>query len=753
MFSSRFKIIVFLLVFTVGKAKTFAFFKNTKQAIVAENNLLHQEETVEKVQNILEISKWYYNHYNDSKIAAQKSLSFAYQAYTLSKKIDDSKGNADSALKLAIILQQAKAYAKAKVFAKEAVNGYTKLKLYNELGESWVMYWSANCLTGAEYRDRIPFLEKAADAFSKSGNNERMADCYKEIGDLYQLLGESSSAINSLKISLGLYNKLKHDRRFYDKIYGVYDLLGISYLHMGDHKTAIEYGLIAARIGEKIDNISLYLCTIYNRLGMAYFEFQDNTNAKKYYLKSIGLAEWHHNMDAIREVTYNYTNVLLKQNKTSSALQFLNSMKAKHPDFLQSPSTLLESQYMEIYMRTNQFNKAAAFVQPLKEKIKVVKDYSDIMIAFHKMVMLSIKVKDYEKAIDYSHSYDSMAKKLNTNKYYAFSSFLKYSIDSAQGISASAMNNYREYVKFSKNLYNERKARQINQMTILYETEKKNKNIIQLKNNSIIQKNKLRHAKALNNLMIISTLSLLIIAALLFRVYRLKKRTNKILSEQQEEINKKNLTLQNLLVEKEWLLKEIHHRVKNNLHMVVGLLASQSEFLKNEEAVQAINNSQNRIQTMSLLHQKLYQSESLSLISMPSYIFELTEYLKDSFGISKSIRFVLDIDNFDLPLSHSIPIGLIFNEAITNSIKYAFPNNAEGKIEISLKADDNEQITLVIHDNGIGLPPDFDPNNNPSLGIQLMKGLSEDIKGEFEITNDNGTKVSLVFLVNETMYD
>lgn len=287
-------------------------------------------------------------------------------------------------------------------------------------------------------------------------------------------------------------------------------------------------------------------------------------------------------------------------------------------------------------------------------------------------------------------------------------------------------------------------------LNVLYETEKKNKDIIILKNKALLQQNELKAATFLRNSMITFLILLLIILGLLYKRFKFKKKTNRLLEVQQEEINQKNITLQSMLVEKEWLLREIHHRVKNNLHMVVGLLASQVEFLKNEEAVQAINSSQNRIHAMSLIHQKLYQSENLSIIDMPSYIFELTEYLKDSFEIRKSIRFVLDIDSFNLPLSHSIPIGLIFNEAVTNAIKYAFPDHKNGVINISLKTNDNKNYVLIIQDNGIGLPDDFDPYNSPSLGIKLMNGLSDDIKGKFQISSENGTKITLEFTINES---
>jgi two-component sensor histidine kinase len=288
-------------------------------------------------------------------------------------------------------------------------------------------------------------------------------------------------------------------------------------------------------------------------------------------------------------------------------------------------------------------------------------------------------------------------------------------------------------------------------LNILYETEKKNKDIIILRNQTLLQQNELKNATFIRNSMITFLALLLIILGLLYKSFKFKKKTNRALEGKQEEINQKNATLRNMLIEKEWLLREIHHRVKNNLHMVVGLLASQTEFLKNEEALQAINSSQNRIHSMSLIHQKLYQSENLSIINMPSYIFELSEYLRDSFHMGKSVRFVLDIDNFDLPLSHSIPIGLIFNEAVTNSIKYAFKDTIHGIINISLKAGDNNNFTLKIRDNGSGLPIDFDPVHNASLGLKLMRGLAEDIQAEFEINSKNGTLVVLKFTLTESV--
>ena len=127
-----------------------------------------------------------------------------------------------------------------------------------------------------------------------------------------------------------------------------------------------------------------------------------------------------------------------------------------------------------------------------------------------------------------------------------------------------------------------------------------------------------------------------------------------------------------LLKDKEWLIKEVHHRVKNNLQMVISLLNSQSIYLNDEAAVVAIQESQRRMHAMSLIHQKLYQSENVGVIDMRAYINEFISYLKDIFETGSSIRFEQDVDPIKLDVGQAVPVGLILNEVITNSIKYAF---------------------------------------------------------------------------------
>jgi two-component sensor histidine kinase len=251
-----------------------------------------------------------------------------------------------------------------------------------------------------------------------------------------------------------------------------------------------------------------------------------------------------------------------------------------------------------------------------------------------------------------------------------------------------------------------------------------------------LQQNKLQQANLMRNVTIGGILALFIIVFLLFRQYRHKQQSNILISQ-------KNEVLQHLLNEKEWLLKEVHHRVKNNLHTVICLLESQAAYLEND-ALKAIENSQHRIYAMSLIHQKLYQSDDVKTIDMSIYLPEFVQYLNDGFGTQRQIRFQLAIEPLMLGLSQAIPIALIINESVTNSIKYAFPENRNGIIEINMHQIKG-RIRLVIADNGIGINPEIANNPTDSLGLKLINGLSEDINATINFVNDNGTRITIMF--------
>jgi two-component sensor histidine kinase len=350
---------------------------------------------------------------------------------------------------------------------------------------------------------------------------------------------------------------------------------------------------------------------------------------------------------------------------------------------------------------------------------------------------------------------------------------MRFKVDSARGNYRDAIWHYQQYKALQDSMFDETKSRQIAQLSIEYETAKKEQDIRIKESDIALLKEQNKAQQNQRNALIVGTGLLAAVLGLGFNRYRLKQRVNRQLQRQQQilemqdqQIRQKNKNLSDLIgekdslllqkdsllgekdqliTEKEWLLKEIHHRVKNNFHIVASLLEIQSSYLHNKEALSAIRESQHRIHSMSIIHQKLYQSDTLSTIQMSAYIYELVEYLSDSYAIRDNIRFSLDIQSIELDHASAITLGLILNEIITNAIKYAFAKTGNGAISITLRHMSNSQILLSVQDNGPGLPADFNNRIGASMGMELLQGLTDDIGGTLDIESNNGTLVKIIF--------
>jgi PAS domain S-box-containing protein len=200
------------------------------------------------------------------------------------------------------------------------------------------------------------------------------------------------------------------------------------------------------------------------------------------------------------------------------------------------------------------------------------------------------------------------------------------------------------------------------------------------------------------------------------------------------------------LKEKEILLKEVHHRVKNNLLVVSSLLDWQADYITDPAAIKIFEQSQHRIQSMALIHEKLYQSKNLGEIDLSEYLENLAKQLEYSFNSDdKRITINFDLQPIFLNIETATPCGLIVNELIANVFEHAFPNYKTGEIWLRLKQDETKQVTITIEDNGIGFPPDFDFYHTESLGLQLVCLLTKQLQGKITASCDHGTKLTLIF--------
>lgn len=211
-------------------------------------------------------------------------------------------------------------------------------------------------------------------------------------------------------------------------------------------------------------------------------------------------------------------------------------------------------------------------------------------------------------------------------------------------------------------------------------------------------------------------------------------------------IKKAEENLLKLLNEKELLLKEVHHRVKNNMQIISSMLKLQIRHTQNREAIDIIKNSHMRVRSMSLIHEKLYYTSDFEAVNFGDYLRSLIEYIFTSYQVNRNrIKYKTNLSDVDLNINQAIPCGLIMNELVTNCIKHAFPNQDKGEIDLTLVKTSDNKIRILLDDNGIGFPETVNLEDPATLGLQLVNALIAQLKASFKLTVDEGTKIEIEF--------
>lgn len=207
-----------------------------------------------------------------------------------------------------------------------------------------------------------------------------------------------------------------------------------------------------------------------------------------------------------------------------------------------------------------------------------------------------------------------------------------------------------------------------------------------------------------------------------------------------------NKQLKKSLKEKEILLSEVHHRVKNNMQIISSLLKMQAYNITNEEAINCLQDSRNRVKSMSLIHDRIYKSKDFASVEIERYIRDIASYFYRSYSIDPN-RVVLRIEakGIDLNLNTAIPCGLIINELLSNSLKYAFPDQRKGIINITIVDKKKDKYLMSFSDNGIGLPANYESLEAKHLGLKIVNDLTAQLHGELTIKNINGATFEILF--------
>ncbi|GGG57222.1 hypothetical protein GCM10010976_30080 [Bizionia arctica] len=611
-----------------------------------------------------------------------------YQIDSLSHLLQNEK---DSPIKLELLeelvtVQSQSDFEKAIVFARQGVLLSDKTNNTKWQPKFYEMQGRihANLL---ELDSASFYFNKALVGYKTIEDQRGQATTYFKIGWVHKRRGEIEQALKTDLEALKLMEALD------DKagIAGAYSRVSEDLNKQGRHNEALDYALKTIDISKKhqLDTELAYAYTSAGDSYMAMGNFQESYN---YFEKALRLAE---------TINFSVFDIINFSNNRANALKRMGNYQDAKKEY---DSTLLKAQEVNyenaIYVITANLGEVNLLLENYEEALKYQletvalqeanKDVSNLTENYDHVSTIYEKLGNFPKALEYQKK-------------------------------ARVMRDSTATIESDKVMSN---------LLTKYETVKKEATI-KTQEATISQQQKTQTLyiaiAALLTLSLIGMLSSM-------RNIRSKRKKLQVLNLELETKNKQN----------ELLMKEIHHRVKNNLELVKSLISLQSAQLEDSATKDAMIASQNRVQSMGIIHQKLYQGENLGSIEMKDYFVNLSEGILDTFNSEDQVKIECAMDNLELDVDTAVPIGLIVNELLTNALKYAFPDNKKGNIQISLLKDRPNILTLKVVDNGIGKTDGMAPKGT-GFGSQLISLLTQQLNGEMQEENTNGTSVLFHF--------
>jgi len=518
-----------------------------------------------------------------------------------------------------------------------------------------IAWFYQNTLNHLEPENKLNFLTNFLSGCRTINDGPGEVWIRKEIADIHYQQGKIKEAKGEL-LELLAFQKAGG----YPSICFTYDLLAGVYYSTFDFTNALYYALETIKsVSSKFD--STYLPEFYSRISGIH-NYQSNEEQAHYWnMKAVEYQLLTGEKYTLYSVSKSAVKYFVRFNKAKEALKLVSDVQKKVP-----PKYIDEKQNLVLML--------GLCYQALRNNVLAEK-YFEEAVRLYEISNDSIGSSTLEEVVSFYLATGQYAKTLLHLKtmlktpptsgrrpaWELYRTGIMYQVEQGRGNYESAFKYLLENRKLSDSIFTVTKNKQVSELRIAYETDQKDdsiklkdKDIALLRQQNELQQANLRQASLIKDVTIAGIILAIIIIGLIYRQYKLKQKSNVIISD-------KNKMLEHLVTEKDWLVKEIHHRVKNNLHTVMGLLGTQAGYLEHEEAINAISNSQHRIQAMSLIHQRLYQSNNLSAINMKEYIHELVDSLNDSFNNNNHVWFNLEIDPIQLNLAHCIPLGLILN--------------------------------------------------------------------------------------------
>jgi two-component sensor histidine kinase len=568
----------------------------------------------------------------------------------------------------------------------------------------------------------IPFT-----TFSQNTPQDNFAEFYKKAYSEANSEIRLQYAFKALEIA----NKLQNDSLTASGLVAVSNC----YRVLGNLTLALEFALKAEPYFKKINTedgnvmLNLYIAGIYGVL-------KNNKLAIEYYKKSLQYKTKYANITIANLL--NIGELFRKDYQYDSALYYLKSseeISTKESSF--EYNAYLYSNLGLVYAAQNKKILTDSLLTKAIELFIAANDYKALTQTYFELAK-----------IEYEHKNTTIAYQL-ANKAYATADTNQYILElkDISQLLAQISEDRQEFVQAYKylksyNLFKEAVASdsilsKLSEMRAEFEIQRKEEEVIYFK----------KISKARTTIAFISLIGLgfiLMLVVFLLRVIKQRKQANIQLAIFNSELQNKNLIINRALEEKEVLIKEIHHRVKNNLQIISSIINLQSMRIKNKAVNEIFDEMQRRILAISSIHQKLYQSESVASINMDEYLTEVVESIHTAFSNPQIIvAYEIEIKNVSMDIDAAISIGLIVNELTTNAYKYAFTENLYNLLTIKLLNTSENHFVLEVHDNGKGLPEGFNRSKSNSLGLRMVSLLTRQLNGIISISNSPGAKFTI----------
>jgi two-component sensor histidine kinase/tetratricopeptide (TPR) repeat protein len=671
-----------------------------------------------------------------------RAMAFYEEAYQLTRDLNWQKGIALSHIRKGQLNSAGNNIPGAQEEYLKALEIYRELNDQNGIADACI---KAGITYGmqSEYHKAAEYFLRSLEANEKIGDKKRISDNYNNIGHCYKYLGDYEEALNYYDKSLEICEELKDSAG----IAMMYNHIAIIHDYQGNYKKALDYYFKSLRINEQL-GIEEEIGAACGNIGIVLYYLEDYDQALEYQKRNLEMMQKTGERRGEGIAYFNIGNIYERQGKYDLALE--NIDKGTQLMIETGDRQGIADGYLNlgvIYdkqgrnpLAIEMFEKGLALSNEIGYKLGVAQNNVNLGTIYYKSGNINL-----------ARSYLEQARTMGSELGYP-----EVIRGSAEWLSKvyAALNDYQRayrykllYEEMDDSLTNAENVKKMTRMEMQYDFDKQQQEMaFEQEQERLRDQEEIKRQKIVKTSFIVGFCLVALLAFFILRSYYHKKKANELLAEQKEEIQAMNDMLKDSLDEKEVLLKEIHHRVKNNLQIISSLLNLQSHNIEDHTVKGAVMEGQSRVKSMALIHQVLYQSDRLSKINFQEYLEHLVHFLSSSFmPVDKKIVTKVEADNTHLDIDTAIPLGLIVNELVSNAFKYAFREMDKGELRVELKQHDGEGYKLRVSDNGTGLPENLDINQTSSLGLKLVNILTRQLEGELKISNKNGTVFEIRF--------